>query len=206
MSMPSQNESSLARQICEDWEAHFRDWTQPGFRALAVHRFGTWVHRKSGYGLVRGPIRKVLSRLHLMMFRYVRNHYGIELPVEAVVGRRVIIGHQSGIVIHDNAVIGDECVLRQNVTLGALNSERALEAPRLGRGVEIGGGAMIMGGVTIGDGARIGPNTVVMEDVPAGATVFVSSPRMILLKRMKIRVATSGDQERESHVAGGAAM
>jgi serine O-acetyltransferase len=174
---------------------HGRDWTWPGFRALAVHRFGMWVRRESGRGLIRGPIRKLLFRLHLMMFRYVRNHYGIELPMEAAIGRRVLIGHQGGIVVHPNAVIGDECVLRQNVTLGALNWEHPSGAPRLGRGVQIGAGAIVIGAVTIGDGARIGPNTVVMNDVPAGASVFVGSPRMIVLN---MRLAETDERQHES--------
>jgi serine O-acetyltransferase len=169
-------EKRLARLVREDWEVHFRDWTQPGFRAIAVHRFGTWI-----YQLRRGPVRSVLLRVHRTMFRYVRNHYGIELPVTAVVGRRVVIGHQSGIVIHANAVIGDECFLRQNVTIGAMTLERSEEAPTLGRGVSVGCGAVVLGGITIGDRAKIGPNAVVMMDVPADTSVFVSTPRMLTL-------------------------
>jgi serine O-acetyltransferase len=82
-------------------------------------------------------------------------------------------------------VIGDDCVIRQNATIGALGGERPLEAPRLGRGVQVGVGAVILGPVTIGDGARIGPNAVVMTDVPAGATVFVNPPRMMLDMRSR---------------------
>ena len=168
------NERRLAQLVREDWVVHARDWTQPGFRAMAVHRFGTWAHQ-----VRHRPIRAVLVRVHRTMFRYVRNHYGIELPVTATVGRRVIIGHQSGIVVHANAVIGDECFLRQNVTIGASTMERGEEAPTLGRGVSVGCGAVIVGGITIGDRAKIGPNTVVMTDVPADASVFVSTPRML---------------------------
>ena len=186
-------ERRLARLVREDWEVHFRDWTQPGFRAIAVHRFGTWVGQ-----LRRRPIRVVLRRVHRTMFRYVRNHYGIELPVTAVVGRRVIIGHQSGIVIHANAVIGDECFLRQNVTIGATSLERGDEAPTLGRGVSLGCGAVILGGITIGDRAKIGPNTVVMIDVPADTSVFVSTPRMLKM----VKAPATHMQEPESRLAG----
>lgn len=162
--------------VQEDWKTNFRDWTQPGFRALAVYRFGTWVQQ-----LRWRPLRGALRKVHTTMFRYVRNHYGVEIPLTALVGRRVTIGHQGGIVIHANAVIGDECFLRQNVTLGATNGERGDQAPTLGRGVSLGCGAVILGGITIGDRARIGPNTVVMVDVPADATVFAGAPRMITL-------------------------
>ena len=43
-------ELGLWQQIKEDWIAHGRDWTKPGFRAVAVQRFGVWrmqVDRKS---------------------------------------------------------------------------------------------------------------------------------------------------------------
>jgi serine O-acetyltransferase len=113
------------------------------------------------------------------MYRYVRNHYGIELPATTIVGRRVLIGHQSGIVIHGRAVIGDECVLRQNVTIGAAIIQDA--APTLGRRVQVGTGAVIVGGVTIGDDTRIGPNVVIMTDVPSGVTVFVDRPRRVCM-------------------------
>ena len=117
------------------------------------------------------------------MFRYVRNHYGIELPLTASVGRRVLFGHQCGIVIHPYAIIGDECIIRHNVTIGGTTWERGRETPTLGRGVSLGCGAVILGNITIGDRATIGPNTVVMTDVPADASVFVSPPRTFTLVR-----------------------
>jgi serine O-acetyltransferase len=185
---------ALARQIHEDWEAHYRDWTMPGFRALAVNRFGTWLQQRPP----RSPIRAAFRQLHLAMFRYVRNHYGIELPATTVVGRRVVIGHQGGIVIHGSAVIGDECVIRQNVTIGAASHARTSEAPKLGRRVQVGCGAVIVGAVTIGDDARLGPNVVVMADVPPRATVFVDRPRVVSMEP-----APSG-RELETYAGGGA--
>src|SRR5436190_14037389 len=80
----------LLAQIREDWVAHGRDWTKPGFRAIAVHRFGNW-RMKIRNRVLRAP----LSVLYRHVYRRVRNHYGIELPYSAVVGRRVIIEHQS---------------------------------------------------------------------------------------------------------------
>ena len=148
----------LVLQLREDWRTHYFDWTQPGFRAVAAHRFGSWVDAESGKGLVRGPIRSILRRLHLTMFRYVRNHYGIELPVTAIVGRRV----------------------------------------------ELGAGATILGPVTIGDGARIGPHSVVMTDVPPGATVFVNPPRMISLRSVAPANTVASAPALESQAAGAA--
>ncbi|HTL89104.1 MAG TPA: serine acetyltransferase, partial [Leptolyngbya sp.] len=94
----------LWQQIVEDWNAHGRDWTKPGFRAIAVYRFGVW-----RMGIKPALLRAPFSILYRMLFCKVRNGYGIELPYSAKVGRRVIIEHQSAIVIHGNCVIGDDC-------------------------------------------------------------------------------------------------
>ena len=182
----------LAHVVREDWRVNQCDWTQPGFRAIAVHRFGTCVGQ-----LRRGLLQKLLRRVHRAMYRYVRNHYGIELPVTALIGRRVAIGHQSGIVVHANAVIGDECFIRHNVTIGAASWERPNEAPTLGRGVSVSPGAVILGGITIGDRAKIGPNAVVMVDVPADTSVFVTAPRMLSLV-----TGQAPTRELESRLAG----
>ena len=152
--------------IREDYAAHRRDWTRPGFRAVAVYRFGVW-----RMGVKSKLLRAPLSVLYRMMFRHVRNHYGIELPYSATVGRRVVFEHQSGIVIHGNCVIGDECVIRQGCTLGIRREDEPDRAPVLGRGVSVGAGAAILGGVHLGDGSQVGANAVVLRDVPAGATV-----------------------------------
>jgi serine O-acetyltransferase len=154
----------LFAQVKEDWIAHGRDWTKPGFRAIAVHRFGNW-RMRIGSGIIRAPF----SVLYRMMFRRVRNRYGIELPYSATVGRRVVIEHQGAIVIHGCSVIGDESIIRQGVTLGNKTLDRALDAPKLGQRVNVGAGAKILGAVNIGDGANIGANAVVLKDVPAGA-------------------------------------
>lgn len=167
---------SVWQLLREDYLAHGRDWTKPGFRAIAVYRFGVW-RMTLRSKVVRAPF----SMAYRAMFRYVRNHYGIELPYSAQVGRRVVIEHQSGIVIHGNAVIGDECIIRQGVTLGNRSMDRPLEAPALGRGVNVGAGAKILGKVVIGDHAAIGANAVVLSDVPAYAAA-VGIPARIIRK------------------------
>lgn len=165
---------TLWQQIVEDWIAHGQDWTKPGFRAVAVYRFGVW-----RMGIPSKLLRAPLSVLYRILFRKVRNTYGIELPYTAKVGRRVVIEHQSAIVIHGHCEIGDDCIIRQGVTLGNRYLEKPLEAPKLGRRVNVGAGAKIFGAVTIGDGASIGANAVVLQDVPAGATA-VGIPAKII--------------------------
>jgi serine O-acetyltransferase len=163
----------LLAQVNEDRHRHDGSWLSPGFHAVAVHRFGQW------QGALPAILRVPLGWLYFFLFILVRNTYGIEIPRQTRVGRRVRFSHQNGIVIHPGAVLGDDCVIRQNVTIGGVNPERWEEAPVLGRNVEVGAGAVIVGRLTIGDGARIGPNVVVTMNVPAGARVFVPPPRVI---------------------------
>jgi serine O-acetyltransferase len=114
-----------------------------------------------------------------------RNVYGIELSDRTRIGRRLRIAHQNGIVIHGQAVIGDDCVIRQGVTLGARGGGRGSRtgkvpgAPHLGDRVEIGVGAVLAGPIRIGDDVVIGPNAVVMTHVPAGAIVSAPPARVI---------------------------
>lgn len=152
--------------IREDLRAHGGDWTRPGFRAIAACRFGQWrMHVKPK--LLRAP----LSVFYRWMFRYCRNHYGVELPYSVTLGRRVVIEHQGAIVIHGDCVIGDDCVIRQGVTMGNRHLAQPYDAPVLGARVNVGAGAKLLGKIRVGDDAVIGANAVVLHDVPAGTTV-----------------------------------
>lgn len=162
------------QQLKEDWIAHGRDWTKPGFRAVAVQRFGVW-RMKLEPKLLRAPF----SVLYRALYRKIRNTYGIDLPYTVELGRRVIIEHQGAIVIHGHCSIGDDSIIRQGVTLGNRYLERPFDAPKLGDRVNVGAGAKILGNVTIGDDANIGANAVVLSDIPPGKTA-VGVPAKII--------------------------
>jgi serine O-acetyltransferase len=164
----------LWQQIQEDWIAHGRDWTKPGFRAVAVQRFGVW-RMKVEPKLLRVP----LSILYRSLYRKIRNTYGIDLPYTVKLGRRVVIEHQSAIIIHGYCTLGDDCIIRQGVTLGNRYLDKPLESPQLGDRVNVGAGAKILGKVNLGDDVNIGANAVVLSDVPAGKTA-VGIPAKIL--------------------------
>jgi serine O-acetyltransferase len=162
--------SEFVELIRGDWIANERSITRPGFHALMVHRAGSWI-----MGLPRLP-KLLLAPFYAIPFWFVRNFYGIELPHRTRVGQRFCLAHQSGIVIHPYAVIGDDCLIRQNVTIGAAAK---VEAPKIGNRVEIGAGAVLVGGITVGDDVRIGPNAVVMMNVPSNSAVVVQPPRVV---------------------------
>ena len=167
-------ELSLWQQIQEDWEAHGRDWTKPGFRAVVIQRFGVW-RMQVKPKLLRAP----LTLLYRSLYRKVRNGYGIDIPYTVKLGRRVVVEHQNGIIIHGHSVIGNDSILRQGVTLGNRYLDRPFDAPKLGERVNVGAGAKILGNVEIGDGASVGANAVVLSDIPAGQTA-VGIPAKIL--------------------------
>lgn len=164
--MSDDDEQSLLSQLAEDLAAHDNDWTRPGFQALAVHRFGNWRMKVKPKAL-RAP----LSVAYRAMFRGVRNIYGIELPYTVKVGRRVVFEHQGGVVVHGGAEIGDDCVIRQGVTIGNKRLDQPGDAPKLGARVNVGAGAKILGAVEVGDGAAIGANSVVVKDVEPDSSV-----------------------------------
>jgi serine acetyltransferase len=168
---------TLFKQIKDDWVNHGKDWTKPGFRALAYHRFGNWrmdVKPK----ILRAP----LSILYGFLYRRARNLYGIELPYTAQIGQGVIIEHQHGIVIHGNVVIGDNCIIRQGVTIGIRYMDRLTEAPVIGNNVNIGAGAKLLGKITIGDNVNIGANAVVISSFLSN-NIVAGIPAKLLIKR-----------------------
>jgi serine O-acetyltransferase len=96
---------------------------------------------------------------------------GVEIHPAAEIGSRFFIDHGSGVVIGETAKIGDCVTLYQGVTLGGTGFQRGKRHPTLGDNVTVGSGAKLLGPIAVGDGAKIGANTVVVEDVPPGATV-----------------------------------
>ncbi len=144
----------------------------PGFRysvALRLTRYAR-MQRWARFGF-----RQFMA---VMLYRYsVR--YGITIPWQTPVGAGLYIGHFGGIHVNGGAVIGDNCNLQQDVTLGQANRGDKAGAPIIGNNVFIGAGAKIIGRIHVGDGAAIGANAVVTRDVPAGAAVAGVPARIV---------------------------
>lgn len=130
----------------------------PGLHALWIHRVShhLWHHE-------RPTTARILSHLG-------RALTGIEIHPGATLGRGVFIDHGMGVVIGETAIVGDDCLIYKGVVLGGTTLERSKRHPTLGKGVVVGSNACILGNLKVGDGARIGSGSVVVKDVPAGAT------------------------------------
>ena len=148
-----------------------------GFWALQVYRFGHLRYRFTTK-LVRYPI----ALLHLMLSKIAEIICGVTIGVSANIGKRLIIEHSGAIVIHGNSVIGDDCIIRQGVTIGNKRLDDPFGAPVLGNRVNVGAGAKILGRVHIGNDVEIGANAVVICDVPDGA-IAVGIPARIIMRK-----------------------
>lgn len=106
---------------------------------------------------------------------------GCDLVPGCRVGKGLLMNHPVGIVIGRGSVVGDQCTLLQNVTLGErfADGRQPHGYPHIGHHVTIGAGASVLGSVRVGDNAVIGANSVVLCDVPAGS-LAVGSPARIL--------------------------
>ena len=82
----------------------------------------------------------------------------------------------NGIIVSNDAIIGRQCQLYHQVTIGGGNGG----SPVIGDNVLIGAGAKIIGPVKIGNNVKIGAGCVVTIDVPDDATVVMDKPRIIL--------------------------
>ena len=150
-----------------------RNWWEvltcyPGMHAI-------WWHRYVSHPLWRLGL-KWLGRL---MSNVGRLFTGVEIHPGATIGRRFFIDHGMGVVIGETALIGDDCTLYHGVTLGGVSWNKGKRHPTLADGVTVGAGAKILGPFVVGAGAKIGSNSVVVKEVPPGATVVGIPARIV---------------------------
>jgi serine O-acetyltransferase len=140
----------------------------PGLHAIYIHKLARWFWL---HGL------RWLGRFTSNLGRWLT---GIEIHPGAKIGSCVFIDHGMGVVIGETAEVGDGCTIYQGVTLGGTSLNPGTKRhPTLGAGVIVSAGAKVLGGFTVGDGARIGANSVVLKEVPAGATVVGIPGRIV---------------------------
>jgi serine O-acetyltransferase len=116
----------------------------------------------------------------------VRSVTGVEIHPAAVIGKSFFIDHGAGVVIGETAVIGDRVTLYQGVTLGGTGFQRGKRHPTLRDNVTVGSGAKLLGPIDVGAGAKVGANTVVVEDVPPGATVVGNPGHLVKVEGRRV--------------------
>jgi len=146
---------------------------EPGYRYAFGMRLAAYARSNQGLPFA------VLAFLARLWVRQMRFRFGVDLPASTNVGPGLYMNHPSGIVVHSDAVIGRNCNLSQDVTLGEANRGPNAGFPVIGDGVYIGPGAKIVGAVRVGDDSAIGANCVVTKDVPPSSVVVGVPGRVI---------------------------
>ena len=172
--------SNAVSAAVPDPSREFKQWfTWEPARSLLASLRSYQRHRRS-----RNPLRMAIKIVAVLRHRFWSVVTGADVPLNCTIVGGLLMPHPNGIVIHPAAVIGPNCLIFQQVTIGS----RGDGAPTIGGHVDIGAGAKILGKISIGDNAIIGANAVVLIDVPAGATA-VGVPATIV-KPKTTRVIT----------------
>ena len=146
-----------------------------GVHATLYHRAAHWLYRRG------------LRFLARCVSQWSRFWTGIEIHPGAVIGRRLVIDHGTGIVIGETAELGDDVLLYQGVTLGGTGKDVGKRHPTLGSNVMVGAGAKVLGPITIHDNARIAAGAVVLQEVPANATAVGVPAQIVRVNGEKVR-------------------
>lgn len=150
------------------------EW-DPGKRLLAsIRAYQRYRHQA-------GITSSVLKKWAVLRHRFWSIFSGADIPLNCQIEGGLRLPHPNGIVIHPGAKIGPNCLIFQQVTLGARSSGSG--APIIAANVDISAGAKILGSIHIGERAIIGANAVVLKDVPAGATA-VGIPARVVEKQV----------------------
>ncbi len=148
----------------------------PGVRAVIDHRVAHWFYKHKHFYIARAISQRSRKRT------------GIEIHPGATIGKRLVIDHGMGIVIGETAIVGDDCLLYQGVTLGGSGKEKGKRHPTLGNNVLVGAGAKVLGSFTVGDNARIAANAVVLNEIPENATAVGVPARVVRVKGEKVDI------------------
>ena len=155
-----------------DWsreDKRWFDWAPSRSLLASIRRY----QRHAGR---RGPWHWFVARVAVQQHRFWSIVTGADIPITCQIGGGLMMPHPNGIVIHPQCVIGPNCLLFQQVTLGVSRTG----VPRIGGHVDIGAGAKVIGGVYVDDHAVVGANAVVVHDVPKGATAVGIPARIVI--------------------------
>ena len=145
-------------------------WKEPSFLCVCLY-YILQHHKSMIYRVLFTPPYWILSILT-----------GINIPRTTKIGKGLRIHHYGCIIINSYSVIGDNCTIRHEVTIGNRNSDR--DCPIIGNNCNIGAGAKILGAIKIGSNVDIGANAVVITDVPDNC-IAVGVPARIIKKYEK---------------------
>jgi serine O-acetyltransferase len=127
----------------------------PGLKFMTIFRLTQHYRRKN----------RLLFYFFFLWLRKLKVKYGFDISYRTQIGKGFYIGHFGNIVIHGDAVIGENCNISQGITIGVSNYGVKKGVPTIGNRVFIGPNAGVFGNITIGNNVTIGANAVVTENI-----------------------------------------
>lgn len=167
----------MFEKIRRDFKRHGSSLSEPGVFVMAVYRFGRWKNT------LPQPARWIAHKVYRIGFVGTNVLYGCHVPDGVEFGEDPHLVHAKDVLMHPHVKLGDRVGMMHAVTLATTVDRPG--APVVGNDVFIGTGAVVVGPVKIGDGARIAPNSLVTNDVPAGATAIGVPARIIKAPKLK---------------------
>ncbi len=126
--------------------------------------------------------RKKLTIVAIGIRLIMRLVFSCDIPYKTKIGKGTSFPHHAlGVVIHQDVIIGENCKVLQNVSIGGKSGYKKL--PHIGKNVIIGANSVILGPIKIGDNAIIGAGSVVLKDVLSGTTVAGNPAKEISSKK-----------------------
>ena len=139
----------------------------PGVQAVIVFRFGQWLDSQPSL------LKVLLQPIYFVLNGLIQIMWGIELPRSATIGPGFYIGHFGGITIAPGAIIGRNCNISQDLTIGLSGQGEKAGVPTIGDNVYLAPGARVFGKISIGNNVKIGANAVIYKDIPDNAIVVL---------------------------------
>lgn len=139
------------------------------FRLVLNYRIGHYLH------INRNPL---FSLLILWLKKRQIKKYGCDISYQCNIGINIKFPHPLGIVIGNGAIIKNNVMIWQNVTLGSIGNENK-SYPTIENNVKLYANSQILGNITVSENAKVGASSVLLTDLPENKTA-VGIPAKIL--------------------------
>lgn len=145
--------------------------------------------------------KSIFRFVYRIRLNHLRKRTGNEIFSHCSIGFGLYLGHIGPRYIHENATIGNNCNIAQNVTIGQENRGKRKGTPTIGNNVWIGANSVIVGKITIGDDVLIAPGSFVNFNVPSHSVV-IGNPGVIKRKKNATKGYINNTYEIESYSSG----
>jgi len=172
------DDSTIEKKMMQDLLAHYhRDaacdqYITPflyfkGYHAVQSYRITHWLWQQKRF-MLAAYIHSRIAEL-----------FDVDIHPAAAIAGGLMVDHATGVVIGETAVIEEDVSMLHAVTLGGSGVSEGQRHPTICKGVLLSVGAKVLGNIKVGEGAKIGAGSVVLDNVPARATMVGVPARMV---------------------------